>query len=293
MVRSLYSGVSGMEELQEKMDVIGNNIANANTTGYKTARIAFEDTFNQTLRASAPGTANTSGTSAVQIGSGVATAGIQSSFVPGTAARTNNTGHKIEDLFIAGEGFFMVRDPQTNTQFATRAGEFHFDENGYLITNGGLRVQGYSNASATATPDAVNTGAIGDIKLDTADRNSPLSSYSIDKQGEIRVTVEDTSIPTFTRGQILLQNFRNPTALVKEGDNLFSGMAAAGAVGAQPATPGTNGLGTIEAGALELSNVDLASEFANLITAQRSFQANARIITTSDEMLQETVNLKR
>ena len=101
----------------------------------------------------------------------------------------------------------------------------------------------------------------------------------------------------FVRAQILLQNFSDPAALMKEGNNLFSGIGAAGPLGgsATPtaAVPGTNGLGEIQSGALELSNVDLASEFTNLITTQRAYQANARIITTSDEMLQELVNLKR
>jgi flagellar hook protein FlgE len=107
------------------------------------------------------------------------------------------------------------------------------------------------------------------------------------------VTLADSHV----RGQILLQRFQSPQALVKEGNNLYSGLIAAGPLGGAtpiPAAPGAaNGLGTIQAGALELSNIDLANEFANLITTQRSFQASAKIITTSDEMLQDTINLKR
>jgi flagellar hook protein FlgE len=293
MVRSLYSGISGMQQLQEKMDVIGNNIANTNTTGYKSARISFEDSFSQTLRASTPANATTSNTSAMQIGSGVVTGAIQSNFTPGIAAQTNNP----DNLYIDGNGFFMVRDPISGEQFATRSGEFHFDTQGFLVTDGSFfRVQGYSSAADLATPDTVNTSTIGDIQLDTADRNSPLTAYSIDKQGSIRVTVDDTSIPTFTRGQVLLQNFKDPLALVKEGNNLYSGIIAAGPLGGgspQPAAAQTNGLGTIKSGFVELSNVDLANQFADLIITQRSFQAAARVITTSDEMLQETVNLKR
>jgi flagellar hook protein FlgE len=95
----------------------------------------------------------------------------------------------------------------------------------------------------------------------------------------------------FARGQVLLQNFRSPESLIKEGNNLFSGLSAAGALAA-PAAAGTNGLGNIVPGSLEMSNVDLAAEFSDLITTQRAFQASARIITTSDEILQELVNLK-
>ena len=95
------------------------------------------------------------------------------------------------------------------------------------------------------------------------------------------------------RGQVLLQNFQDPSALTKEGNNLFSGMATAGPTTANPAPPGTAGLGTIQSGALESSNVDLSTEMANLITAQRAFEANSKIITTSDEMLQTLVNMKR
>ena len=119
-------------------------------------------------------------------------------------------------------------------------------------------------------------------------------SFSIDTEGVIKVRLSDGS--EYTRGQVLLQRFSDPQALTNEGLNLYSGIAAAGPLGGAtpaPAAPGTNGLGRIESGALELSNVDLANEFSSMITTQRAFQASARIITTSDEMLQELVNLKR
>jgi flagellar hook protein FlgE len=120
-------------------------------------------------------------------------------------------------------------------------------------------------------------------------------SFAIDTEGKVNVNLSDGT--QFVRAQILLQNFANPQGLMKEGGNLYSGIGAAGPLGGSasptPAAPGTNGLGRIQAGALELSNVDLATEFTNLITTQRAYQANARIITTSDEMLQELVNLKR
>ena len=115
-------------------------------------------------------------------------------------------------------------------------------------------------------------------------------SWSVDSQGRINVNLSDGT--SFVRGQVLMQNFQDPQGLVKQGDNLYLGQSAAGPL-ATPAAAGTNGLGNIQAGALELSNVDLANEMANLITAQRAFEANAKITTTSDEMLQVMVNLKR
>jgi flagellar hook protein FlgE len=140
----------------------------------------------------------------------------------------------------------------------------------------------------------------GDIQIDgtgrpaTASATATVQSFSIDKDGTVNVKLSDGT--TFKRGQVLLQKFSNPQALQKEGGNLYSGITEAGPLGGttpQSAAAGTNGLGSIQSGYLELSNVDLAKEFANLITAQRAFQASARMITTSDEVLQEMVNLKR
>src|SRR5678816_618247 len=166
LVRSLNSGVSAMQQLQQQMDVIGNNIANANTTGYKAARVAFEDSFSQTLRAASPGTATRSNTAPVQVGTGVNTSAIQSNFSQGASAVTGNTGNKgAEDLFIHGNGFFVVRDPINGNQYVSRAGDFHFDEQGYLLTQNNFRVQGYSETAAIATPDTLNTSVIGDLRL--------------------------------------------------------------------------------------------------------------------------------
>jgi flagellar hook protein FlgE len=121
-----------------------------------------------------------------------------------------------------------------------------------------------------------------------------MSSYSIDALGKITIQLSDGS--DYVRGQILMQDFSNPQALIKQGNNLYAGIGAAGPLGGgsspTSAASGTNGLGVIQSGALELSNVDLSNEFSNLIQTERAFQANARIITTSDEMMQELVNLK-
>ena len=283
MVRSLNSGVSGMQQFQEEMDVIGNNIANVNTTAFKSSRIEFADSFSQTYQTSSAGNGTVSNTAAIQVGTGVTTSAIKNLYGQGAVARTNVA----TDLVVSGPGFFMVRDPISGVQFATRAGDFRLDESGRLITNNGLRVQGFSDSGLTTLGDIIvdATGAPA-----TAAPGATLTSFNIDREGKINVRLSDGT--EYVRGQVLLQNFRDPQSLVKEGNNLYSGMTAAGPLAA-PSSPGTNGLGRIEAGALELSNVDLANEFAALITTQRAFQASARIITTSDEMLQELVNLKR
>lgn len=289
MVRSLNTGISGMQQFQQRLDVIGNNIANANTTGYKSSRADLADSFSQTLRRSSGSTATNSNVTSMQVGSGVTTATVKNLYTQGAVARTGVP----TDLAISGEGFFIVRDTVTNTNYATRAGDFRLDDNGYLTTNGGYRVQGISSSLPSTTE--------GDIKIDADGRTSasgtPLKvdSFSIDITGTINVRLSDGT--EIKRGQILLQKFNDPQALVKEGNSLYSGIESAGPLKngttTASAAPKTNGLGQIEAGALELSNVDLANEFASLITTQRAFQASARIITTSDDILQELVNLKR
>jgi len=288
MFTALSSGVSGIQAFQEEMDVISNNIANVNTPGFKTSRADFADAFSDTLRGSSGPNGAASGTPSIQLGLGVTTSAVTSNF--GSGALTN-TGYQT-DLAVQGEGFFVVRDPVTGAEFATRAGDFRVDSNGYLTTNNGLHVQGFSDGSLSA---------VGDIKIDatgrpeTSDPNATFSSFTISPEGFINIRLSDNS--EYTRGQVLLQRFSDPQILVKEGMNLYSGMGSAGPLGGAssptPAAPQTNGLGRIQSGALEASNVDLASEFATMITTQRAFQASARIITTSDEMLQEVVNLKR
>jgi flagellar hook protein FlgE len=272
MVRSLNSGVSGIQQFQGKLDVIGNNIANSNTLGFKSGRADFEDSFSQSL---------SGGTTNYQIGTGVSTATVRSLFMQGTLSRTLVP----TDAAIEGDGFFIVRDPVSSNTFATRAGAFDVDAQGYLVTSDGYRVQGYQDSTLTVR---------GDIRIDDSGKpagdTGVYKRYNIDTEGRINVALSTGT--TFVRGQILLQRFQNPNALVKEGNNLFTGMDAAGAL-AQMEAPRTNGLGQILNGYLEMSNVDIANEFTSMITTQRGFQASARIITTTDEMLQEVVNLKR
>lgn len=278
MLRSLNSGFSGLKQFQSQLDVIGNNISNSNTVGFKSARADFADAFSQTLKVAGAG-----GVIGAQVGSGVATAGITNQFTQGSV---NRTGVQT-DLAISGEGFFEVKDPITGVSFYTRAGDFRFDQDGYLVTNKGLRVQGFSGSDLSTRGDVRYDGTGRPAEVD---QNASVVGYSIDNLGRVTVRLSDGK--EYYRSQIMLQSFRDPQALTKEGDNLYSASAAAGALDAT-VTPGSNGTGRILSGALELSNVDLTQEFSSLIATQRGFQASARIITTSDEILQELVNLKR
>jgi flagellar hook protein FlgE len=275
MLTSLSSAVTGLDSFQQDMDVIGNNIANINTNGFKAGIVNFSDTFSDTLQ---------SASGSVQVGTGVS---IQSTSNNWTQGAVNATGINT-DLAISGNGFFVVQDPTTNAQYVTQDGSFSVNSSGYLVTAGGQQVQGYNTAALSG---------IGSIKIDatgapsTAAPGATVSSFAINAQGQVNVTLSDGT--TFTRGQVLLQNFQDPQALINQSGNLYSNQANAGPMTATPSAPGSNGLGQIQSGYVEISNVDLSAEMANLITAQRGFEANSKIVTTSDEVLQTLVNMKR
>lgn len=289
MIRSLTSGISGMQQFQQRLDVIGNNIANVNTTGFKSARVDFEDAFSQTIQASNPGTGVSSSTAGIQVGSGVSTSAVRNQFTQGAVSRTGVQ----TDLAISGDGFFIVKDPIAGAEYATRAGDFRIDSNGYLVTSSGFRVQGFNDEALTTRGDMLIDKGTPPLLPNgqPSDPTATVSSYSIDSEGRVSIRLSDGN--QYIRGQVLMQNFNDPSALLKEGGNLYSGLTNAGPSTGLSQPPGTNGMGRIQSGALELSNVDLASEFSGLITTQRAFQASARIITTSDEILQELVNIKR
>jgi flagellar hook protein FlgE len=273
MFPAMDAAISGLQQFQQDINVIGNNIANVDTTAYKTGRIDFQDTLSQALGADP----------SVLVGTGVTTTPVESNFAPGAVTSTG----RATDMAITGNGFFVVRDPATGVQYLTRAGDFQLDANGYLVTGNGMRVQGFADGKLSTT---------GDIKIDatgapsTAAAGAAVSSFSVSPAGVISVTLSDGT--TFTRGQVMLQNCEAPNALVEAGNNLYAETPGAGLL-SQSVTPGTAGVGGIQSDSLEASNVDLTNEMANLITAQRAFEANSKIITTSDEVLQDLVNLKR
>jgi len=284
LIGTLTSGVSALRTFSKGLEVIGNNIANVNTTGYKGSQATFADSFSNTLRGSAPSNGPVSSQSGVQTGTGVQLAAIATNFSQGALTTTGVT----TDLGIAGSGFFIVRDATGGQDYATRDGSFRIDDNGYLVTVGGNRLRGLVN------------GAVDDVRIgQNLPPGAELASISIDSGGNIVEFYSDGASSTTNR--VLLQNFKDTSALMRAGNNLYSSLGSAGpvgggvlvAAGAGTHDPGTNGLGRIQAGTLEQSNVDLTQQFSELITTQRSFQAGSRLITVSDSVLEDVVNLKR
>lgn len=262
MLLSLDSGVSALEQYQEQLNVIANNIANVNTVGFKSADVSFADTLSETIGGNAAGS--------TQVGTGVTTAAITNDF--STPGALTSTGVQT-DMAIQGNGFFVVKDPTSGNSYVTQDGTFRIDTSGYLVTSSGMRLQ----------------GSTGDLKI-TGTSTASVQGYQINTDGTITVNLSDGT--TNTAGQVLLQNYSNPDQLVKVGDNLYTAPAAAGGLAAASA-PGSNGVGTIQAGYLEMSNVDLAGQLTSLITTQRAYEANSKVITTSDNVLQTLVNLVR
>ncbi|MCH1623778.1 flagellar basal-body rod protein FlgG [Fredinandcohnia quinoae] len=312
MLRSMYSGISGMKNFQTKLDVIGNNIANVNTYGFKKGRTIFTDIMSQTINgATAPGQ-NLGGVNPKQVGLGSSLAAIDTVHNPGSIQTTA----RVLDVAISGDGFFQVSPTSTKATgfdqeaMYTRAGNLYLDQEGYLVTSSGMYVHGFGSYQATvpqspepseidpkdftfapgATPGYSQTAtptvpiAYKPIRIPT-----DAKSMSIGKDGS--VTYVDAAGTLRWAGQMVLSKFPNSGGLEKVGGNLFKESSNSGAPVLNFA--GQSGLGSVESGALEMSNVDLSEEFTEMIVAQRGFQANTRIITTSDEILQELVNLKR
>lgn len=265
MIRSMLSGVSGMRTHQVRMDVIGDNISNVNTTGFKSSRANFQTTLSQTLRSGG------GGRNPAQVGTGMNLSGISGKFEQGALQSTGRT----MDLAIEGNGFFQVQDAAGNS-FYTREGTFFVDTDGFLVNSNGLFL-----CDVNEDPMQITLGG------------ATVDYIQIAQNGEINGSLSDGTIFTFTGNDgIGLTTFPNPEGLLKSGQTLFKhDPATAGNANTQQ--PGTAGFGSLNSGYLEMSNVDLTDEFASMITTQRGYQANARIITVSDSMLEELVQLKR
>ncbi|AMW98495.1 flagellar basal body rod protein FlgG [Rummeliibacillus sp. G93] len=260
MLRSMYSGISGLKNFQTKLDVIGNNIANVNTYGFKKGRVVFKDLISQTTQgATAPGD-NLGGVNPKQVGLGSQIATIDTIHDAGSMQTTGRT----LDVAIAGDGYFVVKDGEN--EYYTRAGNFYLDSNGTLVTGDGKKVEVGGEVSIPTTATQITIG----------------------KDGTVSYMENNTLVQA---GQIQIARFANPAGLTKVGGNYFQASNNSGE--AQIGNPNEEGRGTVESSFLEMSNVDLSEEFTEMIVAQRGFQANSRIITTSDEILQELVNLKR
>jgi flagellar hook protein FlgE len=275
MIRSLFAGVSGMKNHQVRMDVIGNNIANVNTTGYKSNRVNFQDMFYQMQRyASAPsgGASGAGSMNPAQIGSGVTVAGIGTNMGQGPLQSTGRT----MDLGIQGNGFFQLKDDGGNLFYA-RNGIFSIDKNGSIVDSNGYFLTDDGGAEIQITGGNDQIGVIGIRKDGTL--------LALDTAGD------DMGVTA----KIGLYHFANQEGLAKAGENLFKETKLGGVSisGAATLIETVGETSTVNSGYLEMSNVDLTDEFTTMITTQRGYQANARTITTSDQMLQELLEIKR
>jgi flagellar hook protein FlgE len=399
MLRSLFAGITGLRSNQTMMDIVGNNIANINTAGYKSSQAVFEDTLSDLLTSGVAPTGSAGGTNPAQVGLGVKVAGVTTNFAQGAAQLTGRN----TDMMVQGDGFFLVNNGSGTVY--TRAGSFSLDGSGQLVAPDGATVQGWQGVGGVvdtnATPSAVkipigqllspvltaNVGLGGNLPADAIVGASVVASItSYDAQGKLHpmtytfkntsadhwdlVVADGTNPPgaptalifdasgkltsptpasatysfmagsvkmalsnlsqfggantasalsqdgsaagslqsfsiapdgtlsgVFSNGlkqtlaQIALATFNNPAGLEKVGDSMYRTSVNSGVP--QLGVAGTGGRGQLAGGVLEMSNVDLAVEFSNLIIAQRALQANSKVITASDEILQDLVNLKR
>jgi len=262
MLRSLYTSASGMLANQLYVDSISNNLANVNTTGFKKAKVEFQDLLYQTMVE--PGSSTSDGVrlpGSLQVGLGVKTAGNVRSFEQGSLLQTGNE----LDAAIQGDGFFVVRMPD-DTRAYTRDGSFKVNADGLIVTANGQ----YLDPQIQVPPNS--------------------SNLIIGPDGRITVTLRGDDQPTEI-GQMELATFVNPAGLRSLGQNLFQSTDASGA--AAVGAPGSNGAGTLAAQFLEGSNVQLVDEMVALIVAQRAYEISSKSIQVSDEMLQNANNLKR
>ena len=246
---------TGLDAQQTQMAVISNNLANVNTTGFKKGRAVFEDLMYQNLRQVGAATSqDTQAPSGMSLGTGVRVVATEKVFTQGSTSQTGNG----LDVAISGRGFLQVALPDGTLAY-TRDGSLQLNSQGQLVTSSGYAVQ----PSIT-----IPSGA---------------QSITIASDGVVSATLSGEAIPTQV-GTLQLADFVNPAGLQPRGENLLTESAASGA--AQISTPGLNGLGTLQQGAVEASNVNVVEEMVNMIQAQRAYEMNTKAITSSDQMLQ-------
>lgn len=262
MIKSLTTAATGMKAQQSNMDVVANNIANTSTTGFKKSRAEFEDLMYQTLRE--PGAATGQGAvspTGAQVGLGVKTSAVFKEFDQGATKVTTNP----LDLEIQGAGFFPMQTPDGQIAY-TRDGSFKKGPDGRLLDKNGNILQ----PEISIPPNATGIEVSGD--------------------GQVSIITGDNPSQPQVIGQITLVSFVNPAGLKNIGRNLFSPSGASGLP--QQGNPGQNGLGGLAQGQLETSNVNIVDEMVNMITAQRAYETNSKVIQASDQMLQQINNLR-
>jgi flagellar basal-body rod protein FlgG len=254
MIKSLWISKTGLDAQQTQLDVISNNLANVGTTGFKRARVAFEELLYQNVRqAGANSSQQTQLPTGLQTGTGVRPTATPRMFTQGNL---QNTGNQF-DVAINGNGFFQVQMPDGTTGYS-RDGSFHVDSNGQLVTVNGFALQ----PAITVPPNAL--------------------AVTIGRDGTVTATVPGQVQPQ-NIGTLQLASFTNPGGLESKGQNLFIETQASGTASAN--TPGTNGLGLLQQGYLETSNVNVVEELVSMIQTQRAYEINSKAIQTSDQML--------
>ena len=262
MLRSLFIAATGMEAQKLNIDVIANNLANVNTVGFKKSRADFQELIYQDIKT--PGAVSAEGAeipSGIQVGLGVKPVAVQKLFLQGDFVHTGNN----LDLVIEGDGFFQVTMPDGTIAY-TRSGAFKLDSEGRIVNSDGYPLEPSITIPANTT------------------------SITASSDGKITVLQAGTTAPTEI-GQIELARFINPGGLKPMGKNLFTTSGSSG----DPVTgnPSADGLGTIEQGYVEMSNVNVVEEMVNMIVSQRAYEVNSKAVQASDEMLQTANNLKR
>jgi flagellar basal-body rod protein FlgG len=260
MLRSLWIAKTGMEAQQTQLDHISNNLSNVATTGYKRSHAAFEDLIYQNLRQSgASSSEQTQLPTGLQVGLGTRAVATARNFSQGALQQSGNQ----LDLAVKGNGFFQVSMPDGSTAY-TRDGTFQLDAQGQMVTNNGFLLQPGITIPVTA------------------------QSVTIAADGTVSVALPNQAAPQ-TVGQLQLATFVNPGGLEPRGQNLYTETASSGTPNA--GAPGANGLGTLQQGFVETSNVNVVEELVSMIQTQRAYELNSKAVSTSDQMLQKLAQL--
>ncbi|WP_195986932.1 flagellar hook-basal body complex protein [Clostridium sp. D53t1_180928_C8] len=292
MLKSMYSGISGMKSNQTKMDVVGNNIANSSTTAFKKSSVRFSDTLNKTVIYSSQPSKNVGGVNPGHVGIGVKVSSIAKNMLQGSLQQTGIPS----DLSIDGEGFFIAQIDKSNkgkdeniiTEGYTRDGSFTLDKDGHLVTSAGYYILNTVNEPVNI-PTVVDKN--GDAVKEGTEGSKRVLSYNISREGRISYVVEDGTKVDSSQ-TLKIATFVNKNGLEPSSGNIYLESSNSGAPEYNIGDNKTKH-GLITQGALEMSNVDLSEEFTDMIVTTRAFQASSKVITTSDELLQEIINLKR
>ena len=289
MMSGMYAAISGLDAHQTMLDVTANNLANVDTVGYKAQSAQFSDELSQLVAAGTGPNGFSAGTNPLQVGLGTQVGSIDNVMTAGGVESTGNA----TNVAIQGNGWLRVANGNVSTTPATfdatqytRAGDLTFNPNGYLTSQTGQYVLGYaaqSNGSGGYQPNTAG-GATNAIVV-------PPGSTNVTIGPDGSVNYQTSSGTSVTAGYLSLATFPNQAGLQRDGGSLWSATAASGTETA--GQPGTAGYGQTISGELEQSNVDMGTEFTNMIEAERGYQANASTITTADQMMQTVVQMKQ